>query len=455
MKIYVRKIDQQCITHQISYTQEILSEFLDGQPNQSTIICENEITHNQFTVTLLLATDPRFSNDIKQALVDNGDQLNVDDLMVMKKHSTYYSVELIKQNDPRYGVLANFFNIHDRHLLLNNPPIINSKVREGFNRIYYGCPGCGKSHLVKEMLKSVPKTNVFRVTFHPEYSNYDFVGQVMPISETVQDPNDATKTINVLKYDFQKGPFTLALEKALSDETKMVYLVIEEINRGNAAAIFGDLFQLLDRDFKELNSDGTNNENYLESIYHINNVNIQDELGIDNVFIPSNLAIIGTMNTSDQNVFTLDTAFKRRWEFVYVENTFTADDAIGELYVPGTNVKWSRFVEEINKKITNQLLNDAISDDKRIGKYFINEALLESQATTLKDGQGNIDQALVEKAKKFAYKVLEYIWDDVAKYDAKKEWFDTTSCHTLEELIASFIDTKVNNPLAVFIDGLF
>jgi len=327
-------------------------------------------------------------------------------------------------------------------------------AKAGYNKIYYGCPGCGKSHMVQKELEDnkVPKSDIFRVTFHPEYSNFDFVGQVMPSAET--KTNTDGSTTDIVKYKFEKGPFTLALARARETES-MVYLIIEEINRGNAAAIFGDLFQLLDRDKKPLLNDGTPNPRFCASEYPITNVAIQKELGIDKVVIPSNLTIIGTMNTSDQNVFTLDTAFKRRWEFEQVNNEFTANDTIGDKFIPGSNVTWKVFVDKVNKKIAKQGMNNSISDDKRIGKYFVSEDVLTDVYTPIKDGSGNIDKTVQDKAKRFAYKVLEYIWNDVAKFDDKVNWFDTTSINTLEELIAKFIDTTTNNPVAVFVGDLF
>lgn len=319
------------------------------------------------------------------------------------------------------------------------------KETNGFNKIYYGCPGCGKSFLVKKTLKEkgVKDDNIFRVTFHPEYSNYDFVGQLIPkATEVVQSDGSVKEEVS---YSFNKGPFTLALEKSLQTN-EMVYLVIEEINRGNAAAIFGDLFQLLDRVNDKKKS------NFGSSEYPITNVNIQKELGIDRVVIPSNLSLIATMNTSDQNVFTLDTAFKRRWEFEHVNNDFDSNHRYANKFLPGANITWKDFVEKVNEKIVKQGINDSISDDKRIGKYFVSEDVLTDSYVPLKDEHGNINAEMVKLAKKFGYKILEYIWNDVAKYDAKAEWFDLSRVSTLEDLISCFIDTTINNPLAVFGD---
>ena len=142
-----------------------------------------------------------------------------------------------------------------------------------------------------------------RVVFHPDYMNTDFVGQILPTVKGEGDEKEIT-------YDFTPGPFTRVLKKAINDPGKHYYLVIEEINRGNAPAIFGEIFQLLDRE-----SDGT-------SSYKITNYNIASEVFGNKetpVFIPSNLSILATMNTADQNVFTLDTAFQRRWDMKMIE----------------------------------------------------------------------------------------------------------------------------------------
>lgn len=338
-------------------------------------------------------------------------------------------------------------------------------IIKGYNKIYYGAPGCGKSRMVKDYLNylGVSKDNRFRVTFHPEYSNFDFVGQILPtmVEKSVKDPSDPTKTKTkqFTEYVFNKGPFVLALERAFQEHIdgtdKMVYLVIEEINRGNAAAIFGDLFQLLDRD-----SNGV-------SEYPITNVNLVNILKKDGysdfvdggVYIPNNLTIIATMNTSDQNVFTLDTAFKRRWEFEQVTNVFTSADSNYNKKVPGTTLLWRDFVKVINEKITDPARTGLSGEDKRIGKYFIKNDYLCDGDTELynqtKDAAGNVTSStpnadIIDKATAFAYKILEYIWNDVAKFDEKSQWFDVSKNHTLEDLISSFVDDKENNPLKVF-----
>ena len=287
------------------------------------------------------------------------------------------------------------------------------------NLIIYGIPGCGKSHKLKyEYLKKFDKDNVERTTFHPDYTNTDFIGQVRPIKENYG-----------IDYKVIPGPFTKALLLAFKNPDKNVALVIEEINRGNAAAIFGDLFQLLDRD-DDGNSEYKITNEVISSYLSDNGINK------DKIYIPSNLYLFATMNTSDQNVFKLDTAFKRRWEFVRLTNKDTESDLkecdftvfkIGE-----TEIKWSRFIEIINNKIS---LNQDIGGDRQIGNFFYSE------------DKTKTDQ---ENLKRFANKVLEYLYNDVYKFDDKEEIFNISKYHSFDEIYNAFLNGE-----NVFNESLF
>lgn len=285
----------------------------------------------------------------------------------------------------------------------------------GENLIIYGTPGCGKSHELADRLDvDFSKDNRIRVTFHQDYTYTDFVGQILPILF------DDDK----IRYEFIPGPFTLALAKAIECKGEKVALVIEEINRGNAASIFGDLFQLLDRD-----ADGT-------SVYELTNVQIAQYLQrrfstytLDYIKIPANLSIFATMNTGDQNVFTLDTAFKRRWNFEKLSNKFNEGDAHSGRCIPGmSNVTWENFVTAINEHMIKEGAFD--SEDKQLGKYFITY-------TQLVDLDENDDV----KTRKFAYKVLEYLWNDVAKFD-RERWFNISKYKTLDSVIEAWTTGK-------------
>jgi len=169
----------------------------------------------------------------------------------------------------------------------------------GENILLYGVPGSGKSFTIKKDYCDDERC-MERVVFHPEYSYTDFVGQILP-----------KITGEKLEYVFTPGPFTRILKRAYEDPDNMYYLVIEEINRGNAASIFGDIFQLLDRDENGSSEYGITNADISYEVYGDDNLKIK---------ILGNLTFLATMNTSDQNVFSLDTAFKRRWNLKMIKN---------------------------------------------------------------------------------------------------------------------------------------
>ena len=319
-------------------------------------------------------------------------------------------------------------------------------------KIYYGVPGCGKSHKITTMLKDEKvkdpafseENQVVRTTFHPEYTNADFVGQVMP------KVNDGD-----VEYEFKPGPFAVILKRALRNPSKPFYLVIEEINRGNAAAIFGDVFQLLDRlkngdTTKEpIGTDGFENhygKGWSEYFVmnadvnaYIRDANSEDELdtkAIDvsgihfssstGLRLPPNLSIYATMNTSDQNVFTLDNAFQRRWDMELVPNTCNWNDEDhkkqAQLPIGKTDIRWETFRDAVNSKISGGDFFNA--DDKQLGLFFI-EA-----------NGGKIDP------KKFANKVLKYLWADVFKRSTDKEIFNVEN---LSEVVEKFTGVNAFN----------
>lgn len=298
------------------------------------------------------------------------------------------------------------------------------------NKVVYGTPGCGKSFYVQNTFLNecgVSLENRIRTTFYMDYTNTDFVGQILP--KVYEDGDKRTVT-----YDFNPGPFALALKMAIENPDEAVALVIEELNRGNAASIFGDIFQLLDRD-----KDG-------KSQYSITNTNLQGYLNkqfegqytFDSIQIPANLYIVATMNTSDQNVFTLDTAFKRRWQFEKLRNKFTNEHKYKDFFVPGMdNITWERLVNSINEFIVNRP-DDLSSEDKQLGIYFIDESTL---CATPDDCKDDI------KIERFAYKLFEYLWDDVAKF-ARLDWFGDVK--TLDQLIDRYKEIG----LKVFVEGV-
>lgn len=299
--------------------------------------------------------------------------------------------------------------------------------------IYYGVPGCGKSNKIREKLKDVPEKNKVRVVFHPEYTNAEFIGQILPVT------NDG------IRYEFTPGPFTQIIKRAYLNPNEHFYLVIEEINRGNAAAIFGDTFQLLDRlkagETDSLGNDSANaavntfTEGWSQYFVQNDDVNAyirgnENSIQIGNIRfdsntairLPPNLSILATMNTSDQNVFTLDNAFQRRFDMELVRNEFDLDKpSVNVQYnakIADTNIKWGQFWEWINKKIVSTLKGLSSTEDKRLGVWFVS----------------NVGGVINEKV--FAEKVLKYLWDDVFKFKRSKVFVEEID--TLEKLIAAF-----------------
>lgn len=259
------------------------------------------------------------------------------------------------------------------------------------NILLYGVPGVGKSHTIREEYCD-DSERMERVVFHPDYTYSDFVGQILP---RVVDGQ--------LKYVFTPGPFTKLLKKAWENPSKKFYLIIEEINRGNAPAIFGEIFQLLDR--KDGDGRVYSEKEYGESEYGITNYEVAGVVYGDEeheVKIPSNMWILATMNTADQNVFTLDTAFQRRWNMHHIKN-----DVMSAIHskekIEGTSVEWGAFATVINDMVVEIDSDLASSEDKRLGAYFV-----------------KLNELSVDK---FPEKVLKYLWDDAFKMD-KEAIFD-------------------------------
>lgn len=257
----------------------------------------------------------------------------------------------------------------------------------GRNIIYFGAPGTGKSFKVTQYIKETyPEydvnnhENIFRVTVYPDYSYYNFVGSIMPI---MQDDN--------IIYNFKPGVLTLALLKALEKPNEHIFLVIEEMSRGNIAAIFGDIFQLLDRKDNGYSEYVIDNE--LLATYLSSNL----LRPINKVFLPSNLSIIGTVNTNDQNVNVIDTAFKRRFEFEYVsvEPIKDSNNSLNsfEFKLDSNSFEWNALYMALNLFITTTL---NLNEDKQIGQFFIKFG---------NDEKNNID--LIKN------KLLHYLWEDI------------------------------------------
>ncbi len=283
-----------------------------------------------------------------------------------------------------------------------------------------GAPGTGKSYLLNcEVDDNSIKHE--RVTFYQDYEYHNFVGSILPV---VKDGS--------VTYDFIKGPFTKLLDDALSNPEDKHYLIIEELTRGNAAAIFGDIFQLLDR-----GSEGW-------SMYPITNDNIFTNLSVEvqtflnsidkykgKVVLPPNLSIICTINSSDQNVYPLDTAFKRRFNYeiksTIADSTFKSFDI---KFGTDITIDWLTFQTKLNEYI---LVNLGLNEDKQVGPYFIKES----------DSNSNIQT-----------KLAMYMWNDLQKVHtmSKSKIFNRDKVQTLYEVDRLFREGNESEVLDILTD---
>ena len=288
----------------------------------------------------------------------------------------------------------------------------------------YGAPGTGKSYRISSLIRqSYPSFNeyddnpyVFRTTIYRDYSYFDFVGNIMPITKDGK-----------ISYEFVPGIFTTALFAALRNQDSGidVYLILEEMFRGDIASIFGDIFQLLDRDDTGKSMYGINNK----SIYEYLILNGVIKAG-HKIIIPSNLHIIGTVNTSDQNVNVIDTAFKRRFDFKYIGvDPIHVDDKDDE-YVNNFDIKftdtvtyeWVKLYQAINHIIINDL---GLAEDKQLGPFFLKDK---------DDDDANREQV--------ADKLLHYLWQDVERVSYTGASLFDDSIKSFSQLYSTFKNKK-------------
>lgn len=356
---------------------------------------------------------------------------NLDDYFaIKKKNSTKYILYYL----PKDIIFSNFFSIaaNDQILFISekSDEVKNeeSDIPKSRQIIYYGAPRTGKSHKIKEALgeyedcpvdKKVPKANIFRTTFHPDSDYSTFVGAYKPtkgkrplyglnggLTVRLNDGEDLNE--DVITYKFIPQAFLNAYMRAYQTEDK-VYLIIEEINRGNCAQIFGDLFQLLDRDENGKSEYTIKADADLESF-------LEEELGKDNpgikdgeLCLPSNLYIYATMNTSDQSLFPIDSAFKRRWDWEYEPIKYKNTDWV--IDIDGVKYSWCDFQKEVNTRI----LKDTGSEDKMLGDFFVNPS------------------AKFISYNLFRNKILFYLWNDVCK-DGDADIFPTDTDFSFSKL---------------------
>ena len=340
---------------------------------------------------------------ILNKLIEVSQGYQIDDISILQKleEESIYKIDE-KFSNEILQALCLVLGKQKEYATLDFTPC-REKVKS-FNRIIFGAPGTGKSYQLKdESTKDSPFDNIERVTFHPDYSYGQFVGSYKPISD------DDGK----IRYEYVPGPFMRTLVAALEsgknrENAKKYLLIVEEINRAKVAAVFGDMFQLLDR-----TDEG-------DSVYDIQASEdvrryLAKELGgtkdnYTSIKLPNNMYIWATMNSADQGVFPMDTAFKRRWDFTYLgidknEEKITIED-LPIINGETETIKWNT----LRKSINTMLLKECkVNEDKLLGPFFISGEVFRN-ATSNKDAFFDA----------FNSKVLMYLFEDAGKMHQKK-----------------------------------
>ena len=337
---------------------------------------------------------------------------------LMKGLSLEYSSTYSGYSDPLPFLMELSDMGHEPDGVASKAPV---EITEPHNLIFFGAPGTGKSYELNRLAVGTSeepgyfeRANVARITFHPDYTYAQFVGCYKPCTKpSSRDEDEGEEEIT---YSFVPGPFLETYIRAVQNPGKNYLLVIEEINRANPAAAFGDIFQLLDR-----GEDGASEyeiavpremRDYLETFLpeYATNANFSDpeellseqsrlEKECKRLRIPSNMYIWATMNSADQGVFPMDTAFKRRWDFRYM-GVDAGASVIGGYRVPVAGHEEPVSWDELRRGINRVLLDAGVNEDKLLGPFFI-------PPSRLKDAPHFTET--------FEDKVLLYLFEDAAR----------------------------------------
>lgn len=310
------------------------------------------------------------------------------------------------------GILAGAIDDFSEYSLLN------SRIESGSftgpkNLIVYGAPGTGKSYYINNLLKNFSS---IRTVFHSETQNSDFVGGLKPV----------TNVEGKVTYEFVAGPFVKAFVAAITEPNKQIHLIIEEINRANAAAVFGEIFQLLDRDTSGRSEYAIQPDDLLSR--YLYSVMGSQFTGL--IYIPSNLIINATMNSADQGVYPLDSAFKRRWSFKYMPIDFQ-DSPRGAMDLDGRRITWDILAKSINEILSAEYAH--LEEDRFIGPWFLNK-----------------DEVQSHFPKAIESKLFTYLWNDVLRHQQRDKIFNGQDISSFSDLIKVFNRQLAGDPVPVF-----
>ncbi len=355
----------------------------------------------------------------------------ITDLLIEKENS-----EFIFKLKINFDAVCNRENEDILDEIISNDENINKPHQ----RIFFGAPGTGKSYNLNKEANKYFGYNYDRVTFHPNYMYGNFVGSFKPFPEETGEKHPNGENKKAIIYKYVEGPLMRMFVKAMLNPSTNYLVLIEEINRANVAAVFGDFFQLLDRKNGKSEYPITTSEDvkkYLKDAFEADGVDrevlnyIKNELGenYEHLILPPNLYIWATMNSADQGVMPMDTAFKRRWDFNYIGvNDALEDEKTREEF---KNYKfkinddevatWDSFRREVNSVLSSC----RVAEDKLLGPYFISKVILESE--DIEDLTENIKN-----------KVLMYLYEDAGKAH-RSTIFNMDKAGTFSELCSNFM----------------
>ena len=420
--ILPRKFDQSATHELINFSKEFV---LDQLAIIDALFVEDGKPVNTFTQVWNARKDvPQKNGLIDKRFYFNGllkDVIYTDHKGIQRKTKFtirnyfaggYSDLHIIKASDGIFDIIVSNANIPTYD---NNEDGIEEveqrNDKQSLQQIFYGAPGTGKSHAVKTETEAWEKRErVVRTTFHPDSDYSTFVGAYKPTTESVQRYDIYNKPMTrdgapvmeqIITYEFVEQAFLQAYIDAWKNREEPEFLIIEEINRGNCAQIFGDLFQLLDRGDNGYSDYAIRADKDLQK--HLckafKDVEIADYPNVKTgkeLILPGNLYIRATMNTSDQSLFPIDSAFKRRWDWKYVpiaKGNENGTELNWMIEVDGDLYDWWTFVTTINKHV----FDTTNSEDKQLGFFFCKA----------KDN--------IISAETFVCKVIFYLWNDVFK----------------------------------------